>query len=513
MLIRSGIIVSFLTLLSRLLGLARELFIAATFGSSSIADCVNVAFKFPNLFRRIFGEGALSAVFIPIFNQKLVKSRAAAKVFSGQVFVLLLLCLCIITIMMQIFMPYLMIIIAPGFYNHSTDKFNLAVLLCRITTPYLIFISITALFGGMTNSVQRFAAFAFTPIIMNICIIVGTILLQKISTPHHGIAISLIIAGILQVSFMFFCLLKAKLSFKLSFSLEDKSVRELIKNMGPATIGSGVGQLNLFISQSIASFLPGAISILSYADRLYQLPLALIGITFGTVLLPELSKLYQKQQYREANFLQNKAIMIALCISTPAMFGLILLAKPIIHIVYERGAFNNYDTEKTASALVFFAFGLPAFILTKILTPIFYANLDTKTPLKITVYSVVINIILNIVLMIPFGHVGIAAGSSIAAWINFFLLNRNAKNYGNFAITWQTKTIILRSLFSTIFMIIFIIFINHYYDYIFYNSNLLLKIIALLAIIFIAMVIFTLICYIQGIHKVLLKKYDTKISN
>ena len=307
MLLRSGVVVAFFTLLSRFFGLARELFIAATFGTTQIADCVNVAFKFPNLFRRIFGEGALSAVFIPMYSEKLVTSKKDAKKFSGEIFILLFITLTCLTVILQIFMPFLMVLIAPGFM-YSGEKYDLAITLCRLTIPYVIFVSITALFGGMLNSVRKFAAFAFVPILMNICVIIIPYFSKDFIEPHYSISYALIIAGIMQVLFMYFCLIRAGLKFPLLFKPKDPEVKKLIKKMGPATMSSGAQQLNLFISQSIASFLPGAVSILSYADRLYQLPLSLIGVTFGTILLPELSKIYKKKDYTEANFLQNKAI-------------------------------------------------------------------------------------------------------------------------------------------------------------------------------------------------------------
>jgi len=505
MLVRSGIIVAFFTLISRFFGLARELFIAATFGTTQIADCVNVAFKFPNLFRRIFGEGALSAVFIPIYSEKLVTSKEDAKIFSGEIFILLLLTLIGFTIILQIFMPLLMVIIAPGFIA-SGEKYDLAVTLCRLTIPYVIFVSVTALFGGMLNSVRQFAAFAFVPILMNIFVIAIPYLLRDAIEAHFSISFALLIAGVFQVLFMYFCLVKAGLKFPLLFKPKDPEVKKLLKKMGPATMSSGAQQLNLFISQSIASFLPGAVSILSYADRLYQLPLSLIGVTFGTILLPELSKIYKKKNYDKANFLQNKAIKIAFIISIPSMIGLLILAQPIIHLIYERGEFTSNDTALTASALAAFSFGLPAFVLAKIITPIFYANLDTKTPFRITVYSLIINTSLNIALMIPFGHVGIAIGSSIAAWINVWLLNKHAKQYGNFSITRETKIFALKILTCGFVMALFILASTNYFGKLFYSDIFIIKAASLLGTIAFAIVVFAVCAYCFKIHKTLFAK-------
>jgi len=320
---KSGIIVAFFTLLSRFFGLARELFIANTFGTTIFADCVNVAFKFPNLFRRIFGEGALSSVFIPIFSKKLIESEDGARQFAGNIFFLLILVLMAITVILEITMPYLMLLIAPGFYA-KPEKFELAVALCRITTPYLIFLSVIAILGGMLNSVRKFWALAFVPILMSSIVVLYTYYFQGRYTAHYSIAYSLIVAGIVQVTFMLFCVYRAKLLFSITYNRHDPSVMELLCKMGPAAVSSGAQQLNLFISNSISSFLPGAVSVLSYADRLYQLPLALIGITFGTILLPELSKLYSTQEYDRINILQNKVVRVALFISIPAMIGFVL---------------------------------------------------------------------------------------------------------------------------------------------------------------------------------------------
>lgn len=505
---RSGIIVTFFTLLSRIFGLIREFFIAALFGTSQIADCVNIAFKFPNLFRRIFGEGALSVVFIPMYTQKFNNSENEAHIFSGKVLSLLLLVLVLLTIILEILMPYLMLIIAPGFF-YDDAKFNLAIILCRITTPYLIFVSIVALFGGMLNSVRKFAAFAFSPIILSICVILFTNFTKDIFTAHYSISYSLILAGILQILFMIFCLAKANIMFKLSFDYKDKEVRKLVTNMGPAALSSSAQQLNLFISHSIASFLPGAISILSYADRLYQLPLALIGIAFATVLLPELSNLYKDKNYVKANELQNKAIKMGMSLAIPATIGLFLLAYPIIHVIFERGEFTNQDSLMTAKALAVFSLGLPAFIISKIITPIFYANGDTKTPLRITIYSIVINSFLNILLMLTMGYLGIALGSAISGWINSALLVNYSRIYGNFKITHNTKLFVSKIVLSSIIMGIFILSSKNYFTSVLINTdNVIIKCLTLTIIIVMSIVIFMTGTYFFKLHKEFYQNYD-----
>ena len=474
-LFRSGVVVAFFTLISRIFGLVREQFIASLFGSTPMGDSINVAFKLPNLFRRIFAEGALSNVFIPIYNEKMLISKKAANNFSGEVFTLLLLTLIVIIALMQIFMPQLMLFIAPGFHGKK-EKFELTVFLCRITIPYLIFVSLTALLGGILNSVKKFAAFAFSPVILSVCVIIFTLTFDNYIESTISISLSLIIAGILQVSFMFVCVKRADLNFPIIFNPSDPDVKKLLINMGPATISSGVQQLNLFISQSIASFIEGAISILSYADRIYQFPLSIIGTSFSTILLPELSKIYKSNDIVAAKKIQNNAIRMGLLLSLPATFGIIILSHPIINIIYERGVFTSQDTTNTAEAISAFALGLPAFILAKILTPIFYANGDTKTPLKITLFSIIINTGMNLLLMDSLKHIGIAVGTSIAAWYNLGLLYSYTTKQNKLHIEAGIKLFCGKILLCCTLMSIIIALIKHYYLEYFYSEYLLIKV-------------------------------------
>ncbi|BBJ31905.1 putative lipid II flippase MurJ [Rickettsia asiatica] len=488
-LFRSGVVVAFFTLISRIFGLVREQFIASLFGSTPMGDSINVAFKLPNLFRRIFAEGALSSVFIPIYNEKILISKKAANNFSGEVFTLLLLILIVIIALMQIFMPQLMLFIAPGFHGKK-EQFELTVFLCRITIPYLIFISLTALLGGILNSVKKFAAFAFSPVILSVCVIICTLMLDDYMESIISISLSLIIAGILQVSFMFISVKRANLSFPIIFNPSDPDVKKLLINMGPATISSGVQQLNLFISQSIASFIEGAISILSYADRIYQFPLSIIGTSFSTILLPELSKIYKSNDIVAATKVQNNAIRMGLLLSLPATFGIIILSHPIINIIYERGVFTSQDTTNTAEAISAFALGLPAFILAKILTPIFYANGDTKTPLKITLFSIIINTGMNLLLMDSLKHIGIAVGTSIAAWYNLGLLYSYTTKQNKLYIEAGIKLFCGKILLSCTLMSITIALIKHYYLEYFYSEYLLIKACTLAYTIIIGAIIF-----------------------
>lgn len=428
--IKSGSIVTGFTLLSRITGLARELFIAYSFGATNLADGVNVAFKLPNLFRRIFGEGALSSVFIPIYNNKLLASEQQAAHFATQIFWLLGLWLSVITLVMELAMPQIMFVLAPGFHLNP-EKFATTVFLCRITTPYLIFVCITALFGGILNSHRKFALFAFIPSVLSITIIVVTFLIGDALKKDTSVALSILIAGFIQVITMYIGAKKANASLacNLLFTF-DKDVKLFVRNMIPAGATAGVMQINLFISQSIASFLPGAVSILSYADRLYQFPLSLIGIAFGTVLLPELAKLHQAKDFARGATVQNNAIKLGLFLSSAAMIGIYELAQPLVYLIYERGAFTTANRIDTANVLCGFAFGLPAFTLSKIFTPYFYAVGDVKRPMIITIITVILNTVLNVILMQYFGYVGIAISSSIAAWISVMIMYYYAAQQG-----------------------------------------------------------------------------------
>ncbi len=499
MLLRSGIIVALFTFLSRIFGMFRELFVAATFGTGPNADAVNVAFKLPNLFRRIFGEGALSSIFVPMFNEKLTHSEESAERFASKVFFFLTILLVIFTGIMQYFMPEMMFIVAPGF-NHSPEKFELTVLLCRITMPYLLFISLVALVGGMLNSIGRFAAFAISPVIMSSIIIGGTMILDKHIENTHAIAWSVVLAGVLQLVFIIISMYRSGLRLKKPvMSHDDPDIKKLLKLMVPATISNGVAQMSLFVSQSIASFIPGAVSILSYADRIYQVPMSIIGVTFGTILLPTLSRLYKSGDLEQAKKTQNDAVRIGLLMSFPCAVAIIVLAHPIIKLIYEHGAFTPEDTVRTAGAIAAYSIGLPAFILSKIFMPIFYANQDAKTPMKITIYTIIANIILNIMFMYPLSHVGIALGTSIAAWYNVFLFVRYAKIHGYFDLTKAMSIESLKIVFSSVVSGFATLMIYDIFSTYLLQDNILLEAISVLSSITLGFVIYVGVTILFGV--------------
>lgn len=445
-LFRSGILVGIGTLLSRITGLIREILIASVFGTSNNADMVNIALKLPNLFRRIFAEGALSSVFIPMLEKKkklIIEEQSVSKqensyklsptniqssdYSNAQFFfqnINIWLCAILISFIsiITIFMKPLMLIIAPGFIKYA-DKIEQTTFLCRITLPYLFFISISALWGGVLNSENKFFPFAFVPCLLNISIIFFTLILIPYISPSKAISISVIIGGGVQLLFMYFFIRQTNFKIKIHKPILNNDVISFFKNMVPVTISASIIQLNLFISQSIASFATGAISILSYADRIYQLPLSLIGTTLSTILLPELSKL-NHLNHEQSMKVKNNALKFAYILAIPSSVGLFSLNTPIVELLYQRGAFTLLDTINTAKAISVFCLGIPAFILHKVYTSILYSHMNIKPMLKITIYSLIINITVNIILVSQLSYIGIALGSVVAGWYNTIALHR-----------------------------------------------------------------------------------------
>lgn len=432
--LRSGIVVAFLTLVSRITGLLRELVIANMFGSSAIGDAVQIAIKLPNLLRRILGEGALATTFVPIYTRTLQEKALAQSdesvKFITQIFVLLSGILLIISCTMYYFLPQIVVALAPGFQNID-NKFDFTVLICEYTLPYTMLICLSALIGSVCNSHRHFAIFAGVPVVLNFAIVFALLRVEYATNEEAAINVakSVTIAGIIQLAAMLIYtkIFKIKL-FNSNFvkisqqEVAGSNIGTFFKNIVPAVISSSIGQINLFISQAIASFIPGAISILSYAERIYQFPLSIIGVCFGTILLPSLSRAYGSKKAEEALDIQTKSVLLGLFLAIASTCGIVALSHPIIHIIYFRGAFTAADTNMTADAMSGFVLGLPAFILTKIIAPIFYANLNVKTPTQVSVITIILNIIFNIVFMKLWGHVGIALGTTLAAWCNVAIL-------------------------------------------------------------------------------------------
>jgi len=416
--------VAIFTLLARLFGYARDMMISNYIGANVISDLFIAAFRIPNFLRRIFAEGAFSSSFIPLFSGKLEKeTKESAYNFAGECHSVLALILSAIAILAMIFMKPIIEFTTPGFIP-GTDEFDMAVNLTRITFPYIICISLVALYGGILNSVGKFVAFATVPILLNISLMISLYFLKDtLATGAHALSIGVLIAGFVQMAWMIFFLKRAGIRIPLKIPRLTADVKKLLIMMTPAAIGASVAQINLLVDTKFASEVgEGTMSFLYYADRISQLPLSVIGIAIGTVLLPALSRLIQADKREEAASTLNRSIEIAMLLTLPAAAALMVAAETIVQIIYEHGKFTIESTIATAHTVMVFGAALPAFVLVKVLTPVYFANHDTKTPIKIAMGCIVINLIINYALYKQYHHVGIAIATATSSWINAIML-------------------------------------------------------------------------------------------
>ncbi len=419
-LLRSVATVGSYTLVSRVMGFVRDILTAALLGAGPVADAFFVALRLPNLFRSLFAEGAFSAAFVPLFAGMLAeRGKAEARLFAEDALAVLLVALLGFVLLGEIFMPLLMRVMAPGF-GAEPEKFALATDLARITFPYLLFIALVALQGGVLNSIERFAAPAATPILLNLFLIAALLLTRRFGWQDgRALAWAVSAAGFAQFLWLMWGCARAGLALRLPLPRLTPAVRRTLSIMGPGVLGAGVTQVNLLISTALASFLPsGSVSYLYYADRLNQLPLGVVGIAVGTAILPPLSRQLRLGDRAAAAATQNRGVELALLLTLPAAVGLGLLATPILAVLFQRGAFDAADTAATASALAAYAAGLPAFVLVKVLAPAFFARHDTKTPVRIAIAAMAVNLCLTVALMQVLAHVGIALATTCAGWVN-----------------------------------------------------------------------------------------------
>ncbi len=423
--------VSFFTLLSRIAGFVRDVLMASIVGTGPVASAFLVAFKLPNFFRKLFAEGAFNAAFVPLYSGTLEEEgKQAARDFADVIFTRLLLVLLLFSIMVIIAMPYVLRVIAPGFVGDAA-QFSLAVTLSRISFGYLLLISIVSLYSGILNAHHRFAAVAAAPILLNLSF-VGVMLFALGNFPSHGHALSwaVIIGGVLQLLWLLSQMLRFDLLPRFKWRASQQKLRVFFKRLVPGIIGAGVTQINLWVDMMIATFIPAAVAFLYYADRINQLPLALIGTAMGTSLLPTLSKFWQNKAQDKAEAQLRHAAHVVLLFTLPAVAGIVALAEPMIAMLYERGAFDAQSTRYTAAALIAYAIGLPAYGMIKIMVSGYYAAGDTKTPVKIAFIAMLVNVVCNILfswLLHKNGymaHVGLALGTAVAAMVNLVLLLR-----------------------------------------------------------------------------------------
>ena len=413
------------TMASRILGFIRDILIATVIGAGPISDAFFVAFRIPNMFRRLVAEGAFSAAFVPLFARQLEEEdQKTALDFASHALGFLTGFLFLFSILFMIFMPFLMQYLAPGF-EVGGDRYELAVTYTRITFPYLIAMAVVALLGGVLNAFYKFAAMSAAPILLNIILI--SALLVQIFTPftEAGLMLSygVAAAGLAQVIYLIVACRRAGVMPPLMIPRFTDKIRRLFKLMLPGLLGAGVLQINILVGTIIASLLAtGSISYLYYADRVYQLPLGVIGIAVGTALLPMLTRQIRSGNEGPANDTMNRAVELSMLFTLPAAAALMMIAEPIIRVLFEHGAFSPGATQTTAEALIAFSSGLPAYVLTKVYAPGFFAREDTTTPVLIGVLAMVINIALSLLWLETLAHIGIALATSLAAWVNAGIL-------------------------------------------------------------------------------------------
>lgn len=437
-LLRSSGVVGIMTMLSRVLGLLRDVVFASYFGASGSADAFFVAFKIPNFLRRLFAEGAFSQAFVPVLSEyRTQRSHADVQQLVNRVAGSLGSILILITVVAVVAAPVLTAIFAPGFYMAGSEKYALATDMLRITFPYLLLISLTAFAGAILNSYEQFAIPAFTPVLLNVCLIGAAVFMSPLfEQPIMALAWGVMIAGGVQLLFQLPFLLRLKLLPIPVLGFQDEGVKRIMKLMLPALFGVSVVQLNLLLDTVLASFLQtGSVSWLYFSDRLAELPLGVFGIAIATVILPSLSRKHAEQSSEHFAHTLDWAVRMVLLIGVPAAVALFLLAEPMLATLFHYGALSDNDVYMAAMSLRAYSCGLLAFMLIKVLATGYFSRQDTKTPVKIGIQAAVANMVLNLLLIGPFAHVGLAAATAASAFMNAGLLLYGLLKLGVFR--WQ----------------------------------------------------------------------------
>ncbi|HXS50405.1 MAG TPA: murein biosynthesis integral membrane protein MurJ [Sphingomicrobium sp.] len=429
-----------LTLASRILGLARDILFAEYIGANFASDAFTIAWRMPNMFRALFAEGAFSAAFIPMFNKKVADKDGpglpAGVQFAEDALSVLLPALIAMTLILEVFAWPATYLISGGFNDITADKFDFAVLLSRITFPYLMLISLASLAGGILNSLHKFWVAAAAPILLNVAQIVALIFFhthEPLMTAQNQ-AIAVTVGGALQLVWLVHACWASGIHFRIKMPRLNPDVKRLLRLIAPAAAGAGAVQFNLLVSSALAGkFLShGSLTYIYYADRLNQLPLGLIGIGLGTVLLPTISHQLGRGADSEAMTTQNRGLELALFFTLPATIALVVCGVPIIRALFEHGQFGADDAVKTGQALAAFSIGLPSYVLVKVLTPGYYARHDTRTPMRYAMISIAINLVLNLAFILPLKHVGPPLATALASTVNVWMLYHTLKKREHF---------------------------------------------------------------------------------
>lgn len=502
-----------LTLVSRVLALVRDTLQASYVGASFASDAFFVAFRLPNMFRALFAEGAFSAAFIPLFNKKVAEGggTAAGVDFAERALALLFPVLLVMTALMLAAAWPLTWALSGGFERQhpSAEQFAFAVMLSRFTIPYLLLISLVSLLGGILNSLHRFWVNAAAPILLNIAM-VGALIFFHGGDPYataRAQAISVAVGGALQLAWLWWACRRAGVSLKLRRPRIDDDVKQMLKLIVPAATGAGAAQINLAISTALAGGLlsAGSISAIYYADRLNQLPLGLIGIGLGTILLPVVSRLLSQGREEEAMETQNRGLELALFLTLPATAAFVFAAEPIVRGLFQHGAFDGGDTIRAAQALAAFSLGLPSYVLVKVLTPGFYARADTKTPVRLALYSVAINLVGNLILIPTLAHwnigqIGPPLATALASTVNVVSLYVVLARRGHFALDPQVKRKVPRLAIAALLMGAALLLVAPFVDP-YLTGALLPRVMGLIVLVGAGVAIYALACVVTGAYR------------
>ena len=454
----------FYTIISRLLGYLRDVLIAIFLGTGFVADAFFVAFRIPNTFRRLFAEGTFNAAFVPSYTSELLKSKSKSNKFANEIFNLLFCGLLFLVLVIELFMPAFVSLIAPGFVD-DPDKIELAIDLTRITLPFLMLVCLSSFFGAILNSYNKFAAASAAPIILNL-ILIGILFFSKYLNDNlvYYLSYGVSLAGLLQLVFLYNFVRKYytfSFSFKFSF---NKRVKTFFKKLLPSIFSSGVTQINILVGTIIASFQASAVSYLYYADRIYQINLAIAGIAIGVVVLPQLSKHVYLKKKNKILQIQNKALEFSMFLSLPASVALFLGSEEIISSLFGYGSFDELSVSNSAKALYYFGLGLPAFALIKVFSTFFFANNDTKTPFYISLASVILNIFISVYYFKNVGFIIIPIATTISSWFNSVVLFIYLRNKDLFQFNKSFFMKFLKISLSSIIMGIFFNYLISFFE-------------------------------------------------
>ena len=499
---KSAAVMGSATFVSRILGFIRDIVIAKFLGTTFYADAFFVAFRIPNFLRRLFGEGSLTASFIPVFTKyKYEKGEQGANELSSVSFTLLTIILTVVTICGIIFSPLIVKAVAPGF-EKDAQKFLITVKLNRIMFPYIFFISLVALSMGILNSLKHFFAPAIAPALLNISMITGAVSFYYYNgSVVYGLAAGVIVGGVLQLMLQLIYLKKYKIVVRMNFNFRHRAIKEILLLMGPSLLGLAITQINILINTLLASFLPtGSVSYLYYADRLIQFPLGIFAVSIGSAVLPLLSEQSAKNNKEEMKKTFLFGMKLILLITVPATIGLIFAGKPIVSFLFQRGEFSVNALDNVCLAITGYSVGLWAYAGIRVIVPVFYAFKDTKTPVKAGAVALIINVAASLILMKFYLHTGLAIATSISSSVNFIILFLFLKRY---------MVVDKKALFTYIAKlvppsIILIIVIKTYMSIFpfLYSWSFAVKFSYITFMMFFAVITYTLSCYVFKIEEI-----------